>query len=239
MKQGLTRSVIRVPVLVCRGKLCWGVAISRLTNSSNHEENIKSNYLSIIKVYVNCSDLYVFYFPIFFISINVSQLQNVGNHFVYCPYVSLLFSIFQCLYCIAAAHSLSCTSRPTFWAHHLTTPNSLHYLNSMECFSKLFSPRGPFLSHARPKPMRARCLSGFSVMWVTKLLISPVKIRIFAQKSPSLARKWHFCSFWARPCRLIWLVVVARGLYLARHLFTLFYYPRGYRIITANSNMLT
>ena len=36
-----------------------------------------------------------------------------------------------------------------------------------------------------------------------------------------------------------WLVVVARGLYLARHLFTLFYYPRGYRIITANSNMLT
>ena len=63
MKQGLTRSVIRVPVLVCRGKLCWGVAISRLTNSSNHEENIKSNYPSIIQVYVNCSDLYVFFFP--------------------------------------------------------------------------------------------------------------------------------------------------------------------------------
>ena len=63
-------------------------------------------------------------------------------------------------------------------------------------------------------------------MWVTKLLISPVKIRIFCPKSPNLAQKWHFCSFWARPCRLIWcpvggLVVMARGLYLARHLFTL------------------
>ena len=56
-------------------------------------------------------------------------------------------------------------------------------------------------------------------MWVTKLLISAVKI--LPKKSPNLAQKWHFCTFWARPCRLIWLVVVARGLYLARHLFTL------------------
>ena len=48
-------------------------------------------------------------------------------------------------------------------------------------------------------------------MWVTKLLISPVKIRIFAQKSPNLARKWHFCSFWARPCWLIWCPVVSCG----------------------------
>ena len=32
-------------------------------------------------------------------------------------------------------------------------------------------------------------------MWVTKLLISPVKIRIFAQKSPSLARKMAFLFF--------------------------------------------
>ena len=48
------------------------------------------------------------------------------------------------------------------------------------------------------------------------------KLGFFAQKSPNLARKWHFCSFWARPCWLIWLVVVARGLYLARHLFTLY-----------------
>ena len=25
-----------------------------------------------------------------------------------------------------------------------------------------------------------------------------------AQERPNLARKWHFWSFWARPCRLIW-----------------------------------
>ena len=44
---------------------------------------------------------------------------------------------------------------------------------------------------------------------------------------PNLAQNWHFWSIWARPCRLIQcpvmgrLVVVARGLYLAGHLFTL------------------
>ena len=42
--------------------------------------------------------------------------------------------------------------------------------------------------------MQTRCLGGFSVMWVTKLLISPVKIRIFA-----------------RPCRLIWCPVGGCG----------------------------
>ena len=42
-----------------------------------------------------------------------------------------------------------------------------------------------------------RCLGGFSIMWVTKLLISLVKIRIFAQERPNLAQSWHFCSFWA------------------------------------------
>ena len=40
-------------------------------------------------------------------------------------------------------------------------------------------------------------------MWVAKLLISPVKIRIFAPKRPNLAQNWHFWSIWARPCRLI------------------------------------
>ena len=54
------------------------------------------------------------------------------------------------------------------------------------------------------------------------------KKRVFAQKRPNLAQNWHFWSIWARPCRLIQcpvvgqLVVVARGLHLARHLFTLF-----------------
>ena len=40
-------------------------------------------------------------------------------------------------------------------------------------------------------------------MWVTKLLISPVKKGFFAQKRPNLAQNWRFWSFWARPCRLI------------------------------------
>ena len=40
-------------------------------------------------------------------------------------------------------------------------------------------------------------------MWVTKLLISPVKKGLFAQKRPNLAQNWHFWSIWARPCRLI------------------------------------
>ena len=28
-----------------------------------------------------------------------------------------------------------------------------------------------------------------------------------AQERPNLAQKWHFWSFWARPCRLIWCPV--------------------------------
>ena len=40
-------------------------------------------------------------------------------------------------------------------------------------------------------------------MWVTKLLISPVKKGFFAQKQPNLAQNWHFWSIWTRPCRLI------------------------------------
>ena len=84
-----------------------------------------------------------------------------------------------------------------------------------------------FLDHLVPCLTKTRCQCGFSVMWVPKLLLPPVKIRIFAQKRPYLAQNWHFWSIWARPCRLIQcpvvgrLVVVARGLYLARHLFTL------------------
>ena len=53
------------------------------------------------------------------------------------------------------------------------------------------------------KPMWTRCLGGFCVMWVPKLLISPVKKGFFAPKRPNLAQNWHFWSIWARPCRLI------------------------------------
>ena len=67
-------------------------------------------------------------------------------------------------------------------------------------------------------------------MWVTKISISPVKKGFFAPKRPNLSQNWHFWSNWAKPCRLFRcpvvgrLVIVARELYLARHLFTLYYY---------------
>ena len=38
-------------------------------------------------------------------------------------------------------------------------------------------------------------------MWVAKLLLSPVKIRIFCPKPTKFGLK---LAFWARPCRLIW-----------------------------------
>ena len=79
------------------------------------------------------------------------------------------------------------------------------------------------------KPMWTRCLGRFSVMWVTKLLISPVKKRIFCPKTtkfgPKLAffvnlgQAMHAGLFGALLVGR--LVVVARGQYLARHLFTL------------------
>ena len=51
------------------------------------------------------------------------------------------------------------------------------------------------------KTKQARCLGGFSVMWVPKILLSPVKIRIFCPKTTQLCPKIAFWSFWARPCR--------------------------------------
>ena len=78
------------------------------------------------------------------------------------------------------------------------------------------------------KTMQTRCLGGFSVMWVTKLLISPVRIRVFLPKNDQIWSK--ICIFghlepgpagsFGAPL-VGWLVVVARGLYLARHLFAL------------------
>ena len=42
------------------------------------------------------------------------------------------------------------------------------------------------------KPMWTRCLGGFSVMWVTKLLISQVKKRIFCPKTTKFGPKLAF-----------------------------------------------
>ena len=74
--------------------------------------------------------------------------------------------------------------------------------------------------------MWTRCLGGFSVMWVTKLMISQVKKRIFCPKTTKFGPTLAFLVIFgqALPAHLVpcWLVVVARGLYLARHLFTLY-----------------
>ena len=47
-------------------------------------------------------------------------------------------------------------------------------------------------------------------MWVTKLLISPGKIRIFCPKELNLTHNWHFCLLLAHlvPC---WWVVGGGG----------------------------
>ena len=41
-------------------------------------------------------------------------------------------------------------------------------------------------------------------MWVTKLLISPVKKGFFAQKRPNLAQNWHFCPLLAHLVSCWW-----------------------------------
>ena len=65
-------------------------------------------------------------------------------------------------------------------------------------------------------------------MWVTKLLISPVKKKDFLPKNdqiwPKIGILGHFGPGLAGSFGALlvgWLVVVARGLYLARHLLTL------------------
>ena len=60
-------------------------------------------------------------------------------------------------------------------------------------------------------------------MRVTKLLISQVKKRIFCSKMTKFSPKLPFLTIAGSFGALLmgWLVVVARGLYLARHLFTL------------------
>ena len=66
-------------------------------------------------------------------------------------------------------------------------------------------------------------------MWVTKLLISPVKKRIFCPKTTQFGPKLAFLLILGQalpaqlvPCRWVgwWLW---HGLYLARHLFSLWY----------------
>ena len=61
------------------------------------------------------------------------------------------------------------------------------------------------------KTMWTRCLGGFSVMWVTKLLISPVKKRIFCPKTTKFGPKLAFLAIAVSFGALLvgWMVVVA------------------------------
>ena len=64
-------------------------------------------------------------------------------------------------------------------------------------------------------------------MWVQKLLLPTVKIRILPKSDQVLPEIGIFGHFWPGlagsfdALLMGWLVVVARRLYLARHLFTL------------------
>ena len=75
---------------------------------------------------------------------------------------------------------------------------------------------GPFDPMPDQKKIRLSCLGGFSVMWVPKLLLPPVKIRIFGQKRLNFAQNmlcWaHIGLAGSFGALLVWLVVVARGL---------------------------
>ena len=89
----------------------------------------------------------------------------------------------------------------------------------------IFVPFGPMPDQ---KTMGARCLGVFSVTWVPKVLLPPIKIRIFGPKTAIFAPKSNMLSqafiglAGSFDALLIgWLVVVVRGLYLARHLTTL------------------
>merc|ERR1712240_696887 len=55
------------------------------------------------------------------------------------------------------------------------------------------------------KTIRTRCLGGFSVMWVTKLLISPVKKKDFLPKNDQKCQFWaKFGRFWAKNPFFYW-----------------------------------
>ena len=50
---------------------------------------------------------------------------------------------------------------------------------------------------ARPKTMQTRCLGDFSVLWVPKLLITPIKMRIFGPKAAKFSPKLAFLAkYW-------------------------------------------
>ena len=51
---------------------------------------------------------------------------------------------------------------------------------------------GPFDLMPDQKTMQTSCLGGFSIMWVPKILLTPVKIRIFGLKPAKFGPKYAF-----------------------------------------------
>ena len=79
------------------------------------------------------------------------------------------------------------------------------------------------LSNARPKTNLNK-VPRWVFRYVTKLLISPVEKGFFCSKTTKFGPNTAFLTIAGLFGALLmgWLVVVARGLYLARHLFTLY-----------------
>ena len=65
-------------------------------------------------------------------------------------------------------------------------------------------------------------------MWVTKLLISPVKKGFFAQKRPNLAQNWLFLSIAGSFGALLlgWLVVVAQAVSRKKDTYLLYIFKK-------------
>ena len=95
------------------------------------------------------------------------------------------------------------------------------------CIFGHFGPNIAFFAHFVQCPTKNQCEEGVQVVFRyvgnKTFDFSSKKIGFFAQKQPNLAQNWHFCLLLAHsvPCWWVgwWLW---RGLYLARHLFTLY-----------------
>ena len=83
---------------------------------------------------------------------------------------------------------------------------------------------GSFCPLPDQNTMRTKCLVGFSIVWVPKLLLSPITIWIFCPKTTTFGIFGHFgpgLAGYLGALLVGWLVVVACGLILARHLSAL------------------
>ena len=51
---------------------------------------------------------------------------------------------------------------------------------------------GPFDLMPDQKTMQTSCLGGFSIMWVPKLLLTPIKLGFFCPNTVKFCPNWHF-----------------------------------------------